>query len=103
MAGDERVQIIVSPAGERCAVVPEHEYLVAASKEDEGEPTPEFLAEIRRRSQPSHSRYDTEETLRNIPTICATHDGHCERSEAIQRWAGCGGIKQDHKGRAWMW
>jgi hypothetical protein len=51
VAGDERVQIIVSPAGERCAVVPEHEYLVAASKEDEGEPTPEFLAEIRRRSQ----------------------------------------------------
>jgi hypothetical protein len=50
---NERVQIIVSPAGERLAVIPEHEYLMllAASEDDEGEPTPEFLAEIRRRSQ----------------------------------------------------
>jgi len=53
MAADERIQIIVSPAGERLAVIPEHEYLMllAASEDDEGEPTPEFLAEIRRRSQ----------------------------------------------------
>jgi hypothetical protein len=52
-ATNERVQIIVSPARERLAVIPEHEYLMllAASEDDEGEPAPEFLAEIRRRSQ----------------------------------------------------
>jgi len=53
MATDQRAQIIVWSAGERLAVIPEHEYLMllAASEDDEGEPTPEFLAEIRERSQ----------------------------------------------------
>ena len=47
----ERVQIIVSPAGERMAVLPEEDYLslLAASDDDEGEPAPEFLNEVRRR------------------------------------------------------
>ena len=48
---NERVQIIVSPSGERMAVLPEEDYLLllAASEDDEGEPAPEFLQEIRRR------------------------------------------------------
>jgi hypothetical protein len=48
---NERVQIIVSPAGERLAVLPEADYLLllAASEDDEGEARPEFLEEIRRR------------------------------------------------------
>jgi len=47
----ERVQIIVSPSGDRLAVMPEEDYLLllAASEDDEGEPTPEFLDEVRRR------------------------------------------------------
>jgi hypothetical protein len=50
---NERVQIIISPAGERLAVIPEQDYLMllAASEDDEGELAPEFLAEIRRRSE----------------------------------------------------
>jgi hypothetical protein len=46
-----RVQIIVSPAGERLAVLPEADYLLllAASEDDEGEVRPEFLEEVRRR------------------------------------------------------
>jgi hypothetical protein len=48
---NERVQIIVTPAGERLAVLPEADYLLllAASEDDEGEVRPEFLEEIRRR------------------------------------------------------
>jgi hypothetical protein len=44
-------QIIVTPAGERLAVLPEEEYLVllAASEDDEGELSPGFLAELQRR------------------------------------------------------
>jgi hypothetical protein len=47
------VQIIVTPAGERLAVLPEEDYLMllAASEDDEGDPAPEFLAELRRRRQ----------------------------------------------------
>jgi len=50
---NERVQIIVTPAGERLAVIPEHDYLMllTASEDEEGELAPEFLAEMRRRSQ----------------------------------------------------
>jgi hypothetical protein len=50
---NERVQFIVSPSGEPLAVLPEQDYLMllAASEDDEGEPAPEFVAEIRRRSQ----------------------------------------------------
>jgi hypothetical protein len=38
------VQIIVTPGGERLAVLPEEEYLMllAASEDDEGEPSPDF-------------------------------------------------------------
>ncbi|HXT06107.1 MAG TPA: hypothetical protein VN715_04130 [Roseiarcus sp.] len=48
---NERVQFIVSPAGERLAVLPEADYLLllAASEDDEGEARPEFLEEVRRR------------------------------------------------------
>ena len=48
---NKRVQIIVSPAGERLAVLPEADYLLllAASEDDEGEVRPEFLEEVRRR------------------------------------------------------
>ena len=48
---NERVQIIVSPAGDRLAVLPEADYLMllAASEDDEGEARPEFLEEVRRR------------------------------------------------------
>jgi hypothetical protein len=50
---NERVQIIVSPSGERMAVLPEQDYLMllAAAEDDEGELRPEFLAEIRRRDE----------------------------------------------------
>ena len=50
---NERVQIIVSPAGERLAVLPEADYLLllAASEDDEGEVRPEFLNEVRRRRE----------------------------------------------------
>ena len=48
---NERVQIIISPSGDRLAVMPEEDYLLllAASEDDEGEPSPEFLDEMRRR------------------------------------------------------
>jgi hypothetical protein len=41
-------QIIVTPAGKRLAVLPEEDYLMllAASEDDEGEPSPEFLNEV---------------------------------------------------------
>ncbi len=50
---NERVQIIVSPAGERLAVLPEADYLMllAASEDDEGDVRPEFLVEVRRRRE----------------------------------------------------
>jgi hypothetical protein len=45
------VQIIVTPSGERLAVLPEEDYLMllAASEDDDGEARPEFLEELRRR------------------------------------------------------
>ncbi len=44
------VQIIVTPSGERLAVLPEEDYLLlAGSEDDEGEPKPEFLEELQRR------------------------------------------------------
>jgi hypothetical protein len=44
-------QIIVTPSGERLAVLPEEDYLLllAASEDDEGDAKPEFLAELHRR------------------------------------------------------
>jgi hypothetical protein len=47
------VQIIVTPSGERLAVLPEEDYLLllAASEDDEGDANPEFLEELRRRRQ----------------------------------------------------
>jgi len=46
------VQIIVTPGGERLALLPEEDYLILlAASEDEGEPSPDFLNEIRRRRQ----------------------------------------------------
>jgi hypothetical protein len=47
------VQIIVTPAGERLAVLPEEDYLMllAASEDEEGEASPEFLDEVQRRRQ----------------------------------------------------
>jgi hypothetical protein len=47
------VQIIVTPSGERLAVLPEEDYLLllAASEDGEGEPKPEFLEELHRRRQ----------------------------------------------------
>ena len=48
---NKAVQIIVTPSGERLAVLPEEDplLLVAASEDDEGELTPEFLEELQRR------------------------------------------------------
>jgi hypothetical protein len=50
---NKTVQIIVTPSGERLAVLPEEDYLLllAGSEDDEGEPKPEFLEELRRRRQ----------------------------------------------------
>jgi hypothetical protein len=50
---NKAVQIIVTPSGERFAVLPEEDYLLllAASEDEEGEPTPEFLEELHRRRQ----------------------------------------------------
>jgi hypothetical protein len=50
---NKAVQIIVTPAGERLAVLPEEDYLMllAASEDEEGEPSPDFLNEVRRRRQ----------------------------------------------------
>jgi hypothetical protein len=50
---NKAVQIIVTPSGERLAVLPEEDYLLllAASEDEEGEPTPEFLEELHRRRQ----------------------------------------------------
>lgn len=48
---NKAVQIIVTPAGERLALLPEEDYLLllAASEDDEGEARPEFLEELERR------------------------------------------------------
>jgi hypothetical protein len=65
---NKQVQIIVSPSGERLAVLPEEDYLLllAASEDDEGEPRPEFLEEIRRRREKSVSEGTVSfETLRS--------------------------------------
>ena len=50
---NKAVQIIVTPSGERFAVLPEEDYLLllAASEDEEGELTPEFLEELHRRRQ----------------------------------------------------
>jgi PHD/YefM family antitoxin component YafN of YafNO toxin-antitoxin module len=50
---NKTVQIIVTPSGERLVVLPEEDYLLllAASEDEEGEPTPEFLEELHRRRQ----------------------------------------------------
>jgi hypothetical protein len=50
---NKAVQIIVTPAGERLAVLPEgdHLTLLAASEDDGGEPSLDFLNEVRRRRQ----------------------------------------------------
>ena len=50
---NKAVQIIVTPSGERLAVLPEEDYLLllAASEDEEGEAKPEFLEELRRRRQ----------------------------------------------------
>jgi hypothetical protein len=50
---NKAVQIIVTPSGERLAVLPEADYLflLAASEDDEGDSKPEFLEEVRRRRQ----------------------------------------------------
>ena len=47
------VQIMVTPSGEWLTALPEEDYLLllAASEDDEGEPKPEFLEELRRRRQ----------------------------------------------------
>ncbi len=47
------VQIIVTPSGERLAVMSEEDYLMllAASEDDEGDAAPEFLEELGRRRQ----------------------------------------------------
>jgi len=47
------VQIIVTPAGERLAVLPEEDYLLllAASEDDEGDAKPEFVEQLRLRRQ----------------------------------------------------
>ncbi|MFZ1962814.1 MAG: hypothetical protein WAU78_04975 [Roseiarcus sp.] len=48
---NKTVQIIVTRSSDRLVVLPEQDYLVllAASEDDEGEPKPEFLEELRRR------------------------------------------------------
>jgi hypothetical protein len=50
---NSHVQFIVTPSGERLAVMPEQDYLMllAASEDDEGDTAPEFLEELGRRRQ----------------------------------------------------
>jgi hypothetical protein len=47
------VQFIVTPSGERLAVMPEEDYLMllAAAEDDEGEARPEFLEKLRERRE----------------------------------------------------
>jgi hypothetical protein len=49
----EAVQIIVTPLGERLAVLPEEDYLMllAASEDEDGDVKSEFLNELRQRRQ----------------------------------------------------
>jgi hypothetical protein len=49
----EAVQIIVTPLGERLAVLPEEDYLMllAASEDEDGDVKSEFLKELRQRHQ----------------------------------------------------
>ena len=49
----EAVQIIVTPLGERLAVLPEEDYLMllAASEDEDGDVKSEFLKELRQRRQ----------------------------------------------------
>jgi len=49
----EAVQIIVTPLGERLAVLPEEDYpmLLAASEDEDGDVKLEFLKELRQRRQ----------------------------------------------------
>lgn len=48
---NKAAQIIVTPSGERLAVLPEEDYLwlLAASEDDEGEAAPEFLKTLHER------------------------------------------------------
>jgi hypothetical protein len=48
---NKAAQIIVTPAGERLAVLPEEDYLMllAASEDDEGELSPGFITQLERR------------------------------------------------------
>ena len=50
---NSRIQIIVTPSGERLAILPEEDYLMllAASEDDEGELKPEFLDELKERRE----------------------------------------------------
>jgi hypothetical protein len=50
---NKAAQIITTPSGERLAVLPEEDYLwlLAASEDDEGEATPEFLKALYERRQ----------------------------------------------------
>ena len=60
-------QIIVTPSGERLAVLPEDDYLMllAASEDDEGDVLPEFAEELkRRRKSIAEGRRVPFETLR---------------------------------------
>ena len=49
----DAVQIIVTPLGERLAVLPEEDYLMllAASEDEDGDVKSEFLKELRQRRQ----------------------------------------------------
>jgi hypothetical protein len=50
---NKAVQIIVTPAGERLAVLSEEDYLMllAASEDQERDPSPDFLNEVQRRRE----------------------------------------------------
>ncbi len=50
MTNDKAVQIIVTPSGERLAMLAEEEYLLLLAA-SEGEARPEFLDELRRRRE----------------------------------------------------
>ena len=58
---NKSVQIIVTPSGERLAVLPEEDYrlLLAASEDDEGDVKAEFLEELRRRREKAAEEGET--------------------------------------------
>ena len=58
---NKSVQIIVTPSGERLAVLPEEDYrlLLAASEDDEGDVKAEFLEELRRRREKAAEERET--------------------------------------------